>query len=228
MEADRGLESVIKVAVERVTGLGRGIVLGLGSGRTSAAFIKSLAANAGARVVEAVVPTSLQAEAAASENGFKIGSLYNYGGVDIYVDSFDQCSLEGDLLKGMGGALAREKLLMRLAGTVLLIGTEEKLAEKLTSPIPLEALPYAAPALPRLLRDRGWSVRPRTGEGKAGPVITDNGNVLMLVEVGVVEDPPLIERELKMTPGVVEAGVFPNRGYKVIVGMRDGTIREIT
>ncbi len=228
LEAGKGFEAVVRVAVERVAGLGRGIVLGLGSGRTSAAFIKSLAASEGARIVEAVIPTSLQAEAAASENGFRIGSLYNYEGVDIYVDSFDQCSFAGDLVKGMGGALAREKLLMRLARSVLLIGTEVKLAERLSSPIPLEVLPYAAPALPRLLRARGWGVKARTCEGKAGPVITDNGNVLMLVEVGVLDDPPLIERELKMIPGVVEAGVFPNRGYKVIVGMRDGTIREIT
>ncbi len=228
MEGSRDLEAVVRVAVERVTGLGRGVVLGLGSGRTAAAFIKSLAASGGARTVEAVIPTSLQAEAAASENGFRIGSLYNYEDLDIYVDSFDQCSLAGDLVKGMGGALAREKLLMRLARFVLLIGTEEKLAEKLSAPIPLETIPYAAPTLPRLLRGKGWSVRAKISEGKAGPVVTDNGNVLMLVEVGVVDDPPLLERELKMIPGVVEVGVFPNRGYKVIIGMRDGTIREIT
>ncbi|MEM1534643.1 MAG: ribose 5-phosphate isomerase A [Nitrososphaerota archaeon] len=225
---DRALEAVVKVAVESVKSLGGGVVLGLGSGRTSAAFIKSLAAEEGPRIVEAVIPTSIQSEAAASEAGFRIGSLYNYESIEIYVDSFDQCNVSGDLVKGMGGALAREKLLMRLARSVLLIGTEEKLVEKLSIPVPLEVLSYAAPAIPRLLREKGWNVRVKTSEGKSGPVVTDNGNVLMLVEMGVVNDPPLVERELKMIPGVVEAGIFPNRGYKVIVGMRDGAVREIT
>lgn len=111
---------------------------------------------------------------------------------------------------------------------MLLIGTEEKLSEKLTAPIPLEALPPAAPAVARLIQMRGWRVGLKESEGKAGPVITDNGNVLMLAELGVVEEPARIEVELKMLPGVVEVGIFPNRGYKVIIGMNDGTVREIT
>lgn len=222
------LESVLEAAVERVLSLGAGVVLGLGSGRTSEAFIKALGAAGGQKVVEAVIPTSIQAEAAASAAGFKVGSLYNYMDIDIYVDSFDQCSLRGDLVKGMGGALAREKLLMRLSKAILLIGTEEKLSEKLSAPIPLEVLPFAAPAIPRLVRDKGWSVSPRRSEGKAGPVVTDNGNLLMLAEVGVVEEPERVEVELKTIPGVVEAGIFPNRGYKVLIGTHSGGLREIT
>ncbi|MEM2038503.1 MAG: ribose-5-phosphate isomerase A, partial [Nitrososphaerota archaeon] len=64
-------------------------------------------------------------------------------------------------------------------------------------------------------------------EGKAGPVITDNGNLLMLVEVGEVEEPEEMERELKMIPGVVEVGIFPNKGYRVLIGLEDGRVREI-
>ncbi|MCS7145853.1 MAG: ribose 5-phosphate isomerase A [Nitrososphaerota archaeon] len=228
MEAGRGLEAVVDVAVERVKRLGKGLVLGLGTGRTSTAFIRRLAEAAEPGMLEAIIPTSIQAEEAAARLGFKVGSLYNFGEVDIYVDSFDQCSRSGDVVKGMGGALAREKLLTTLARTVLLIGTEEKLSEKLTAPIPLEALPPAAPAVARLIQMRGWRVGLKESEGKAGPVITDNGNVLMLAELGVVEEPARIEVELKMLPGVVEVGIFPNRGYKVIIGMNDGTVREIT
>lgn len=106
MEAGRGLEAVVDVAVERVKRLGKGLVLGLGTGRTSTAFIRRLAEAAEPGMLEAIIPTSIQAEEAAARLGFKVGSLYNFGEVDIYVDSFDQCSRSGDVVKGMGGALA--------------------------------------------------------------------------------------------------------------------------
>jgi len=221
------LESVVQAAVQRVTSFGRGVILGLGTSQTSAAFIERLATTVGTQAIEAVIPTSIQAESRATSLGFRAGSLYNYLDIDIYVDSFDQCDIRGDLIKGMGGALAREKLLMSLAKNVLLIGTEEKLSDRLKAPVPLEVIPFAAPAASSILRSRGWKACPKVSEGKAGPVITDNGNLLMLVEVGEVEEPEEMERELKMIPGVVEVGIFPNKGYRVLIGLEDGRVREI-
>jgi len=222
-----GLEAVIRVAVERVRAL-KPSVLGVGTGTTSNAFIRAVAAELGPGSVDAVIPSSIQAESLAAELGFRVGSLYSYPAIDVYVDSFDQCSASGDMLKGMGGALAREKVLAALARRPIFIGTEEKFAERLAGPIPLEVLPFAAPAVQRLLGMRGWRATPRLSGGKAGPVITDNGNVLMLVELGVIEGAARLEAELKALPGVVEVGIFPNRGYEVLVGKNGGRVMVVS
>jgi ribose 5-phosphate isomerase A len=222
-----GLEKVVREAVERVLSLGLGLVLGLGTGRTSARFIGELARAAPPGAVECVIPTSFQSETAASKAGFRIGSLSNYSSVDVYVDSFDQCNVRGDLIKGMGGALAREKLLMTLARSVILIGTEEKLSETLNIPVPIEVLTFAAPAIPILLQRKGWRVVEKTSQGKAGPVITDNGNILMLADVGAINEPEKAEWELKVTPGIVEVGLCPRKGHRVLIGRRGGELLEI-
>ncbi len=221
------LESVVREAVEEVLSLGRGLVLGLGTGRTSARFVAELAKAAPRGVVDCVIPSSLQSEAAAAAAGFGIGSLQNHPSIDVYVDSFDQCNTRGDVIKGMGGALAREKLLMALASSVILAGTEDKLSEKLSIPVPIEVLTFAAPVIPLLLQSRGWRAAAKTSEGKAGPVITDNGNVLMLVELGEIADPARIEVELKSMRGVVEVGICPRTNFTVLIGRESGGVLKI-
>ncbi len=221
------LESVVREAVEKVLSSGRGLVLGLGTGKTSTRFVAELAKAAPSGAVSCVIPSSLQSEAAAAAAGFRIGSLLNHPSIDIYVDSFDQCNNRGDVIKGMGGALAREKLLMALARSVILAGTEDKLSERLNIPVPLEVLTFAAPAIPQLLQSRGWRAAAKISEGKAGPVITDNGNVLMLVELGEITDPAGVEVELKSVRGVVEVGVCPRTNFTVLIGRESGEVLEI-
>lgn len=227
MQRDRAREAVVREALKRVAELGGEVVLGLGTGTTSSLFIEMLSQSAAAPRIRAVIPTSYQSEAAAQEAGFTCTGPWRYTRPDIYVDSFDQCDAAGNVIKGGGGAMVREKILMSSSRSVLLIGDEEKLVERLSAPIPIEVVPFAAYILRERLRGMGYRPSIRQAAGKAGPVISDNGNMIMDVEVGPVSRPEEMERELRLLPGVVEVGLCHRRGYVVLIGRGDGSVAEI-
>jgi ribose 5-phosphate isomerase A len=116
---------------------------------------------------------------------------------------------------------------MAASRRVVLIGDHLKLRNRLSGPVPVEVLPFAVDFLLRALTKMGMrpSLRP-AGQGKVGPVVTENGNLLIDLNPDVVDDPVALEARVKMMPGVIEVGICPNRGYRVIVGMPDGNLVE--
>jgi ribose 5-phosphate isomerase A len=214
-------------ALELVASEGR-VVLGLGTGTTVATFVDLMVEKGAMRIVEAVIPTSRQSEELARRTGLRIASLGDFPEPSIYVDSFDQVDRAGNTVKGGGGAHAREKVLMAASRNVVLIGDHLKLRDHLSGPVPVEVLPFAVDFLLRAFTKMGMrpSLRP-AGQGKVGPAVTENGNLLIDLNPDVVEDPVALEARVKLIPGVVEVGICPNKGYKVIVGMPDGNLIEL-
>ncbi|MEM4211952.1 MAG: ribose-5-phosphate isomerase RpiA [Nitrososphaerota archaeon] len=231
MEKERNKErarmAVVDVAIKTVASLGSNITIGLGTGSTSALFINMLSRTIGTESVRAVIPTSYQSEEEAAKAGFKIAYLREVKRPDIYVDSFDQCDLQGNVIKGGGGAVTREKLLMVLSRKVLLIGDEQKLVNKLNMAVPIEVIPFAIHGVITMISEMGWKPIIRQAAGKAGPVITDNGNLILDVDIGVIENPSEAELKLRVIPGVVEVGICTRRGYQILIGMNDGTVKSI-
>ncbi len=214
-------------ALELIASGGR-VVLGLGTGTTVATFVELMVEKGATGSVEAVVPTSRQSEELARRAGLRIASLGDFPEPDVYVDSFDQVDRAGNTVKGGGAAHAREKVLMAASRKVVLIGDHLKLRDRLRGPIPVEVLPFAADFLLRAFN--GMGMRPslrRAGQGKVGPVVTENGNLVIDLNLEEVEDPEALERAVKLMPGVVEVGICPNRGYRVIVGFPDGNLIEL-
>jgi len=216
-----------KRALELVASEGR-MVLGLGTGTTVVTFVDLLVEEGATKSVEAVVPTSRQSEELARRAGLRIASLGDFPEPDVYVDSFDQVDRAGNSVKGGGAAHAREKVLMAASRKVVLIGDHLKLRDRLSGPVPVEVLPFAVDFLLRAFD--GMGMRPslrHAGQGKVGPVVTENGNLVIDLNPDVVDDPAALEARVKLMPGVVEVGICPNRGYKVIVGMPDGSTIEL-
>ncbi|MEM3040612.1 MAG: ribose-5-phosphate isomerase RpiA [Nitrososphaerota archaeon] len=231
MEKERNKErarmAVVDAAIKTVASLGSNITIGLGTGSTSALFINMLSRTIGTESVRAVIPTSYQSEEEAAKAGFKIAYLREVKRPDIYVDSFDQCDLQGNVIKGGGGAVTREKLLMALSRKVLLIGDEQKLVNKLNMAVPIEVIPFAIHGVITMISEMGWKPIIRQAAGKAGPVITDNGNLILDVDIGVIENPSEAVLILRVIPGVVEVGICTRRGYQILIGMNDGTVKSI-
>lgn len=217
----------INAAINILASVGKDIILGLGTGTTSAMFINMLSKNVETGIIRAVIPTSYQSEEEVVKAGFKIISLREVTSPDVYIDSFDQCDVYGNVIKGGGGAVTREKLLMRLSRKVILIGEEQKLVEKLNIPVPVEVVPFAVHGVSAIISSIGWRPMIRQASGKAGPVITDNGNFMLDVDVGLIDAPSEVEQRLKLIPGVVEAGICPRKGYQVIIGTSDGSVKSI-
>jgi ribose 5-phosphate isomerase A len=203
-------------------------VVGLGSGRTVVYAVSELSGKVKTEKIQVFcIPSSYQILLEALKRGLKVSSLYEHTEVDITLDGADEVDAKLNLTKGGGGALAREKILASTSKRYTIMVDGRKLVDKLGSskPVPVEVLPFAAPAVKRRLERIFRRVEFREGSGKLGPTITDNGNFLLDVYTGPLENPWETERQIKGIPGVVEVGLFIEMAHEVYVGFKDGVKR---
>ncbi|MFC6736478.1 ribose 5-phosphate isomerase A, partial [Halolamina salina] len=132
----------------------------------------------------------------------------------------------GALVKGGGAAHAREKLVDSAAERFVVVADPTKEAERLSHPVPVELLPDARAPVAEAVRSAGGEPELRAAERKDGPVVTDNGNLVLDCAFGEIDDPDALARTLSTVPGVVEHGLFVGLVDEVHVGSDDGV--EIT
>lgn len=202
-----------------------GMTVGLGTGSTAAYAIWTL----GERVENGLdlrgVPTSYQSRELAIECGIPLAALDSHT-VDLAIDGADQFVV-GDLLKGGGAAHAREKVIATAADEFLVVADESKHAERLDGPVALEVLPDARPVVARKVEELGGEPRLRAATAKDGPVVTDNGNLLLDCDFGAIEEPAVLAADLAAVPGVVEHGLFVGLADAIHIGLADGVeVRE--
>ncbi len=205
-------------AAQMAARLRPGDVVGVGSGTTSHLTVVALAERARAEGFSwTAVPTSLEVALTCGTLGVAVGSLATLR-PDWSFDGADEVDPEANLLKGRGGALLREKLVMAASPERYVVVDRSKLVERLGSrfPVPLEVVPEAV----RLVRDQlaqlgVTEVALRRAEGKDGPLITERGNLLL--DARLPEVTARSEAELKAIPGVVESGLFMGFQPRVVV-----------
>ncbi|MFC3477776.1 ribose-5-phosphate isomerase RpiA [Halobacterium litoreum] len=194
-----------------------GAVVGLGTGSTAAHAIRAL----GERDAEIEgVATSFQSRQLAIEAGIPLTSLEE-ASVDVAIDGADQVA-DGDLVKGGGAAHAREKYVDASADRFLVVADPSKEVDALDYPVPVEVLPDAHPVVAERVRDLGGDPELRAAERKDGPVVTDNGNLVVDCAFGEIEAPRALAASLSEIPGVVEHGLFVGLADAVYVGTDDG------
>ncbi|MEM1564008.1 MAG: ribose 5-phosphate isomerase A [Candidatus Bathyarchaeia archaeon] len=213
-------------ALEAVKHVKDGFILGLGSGSTVAYAAEEIGKRIVAKKLRVkAVPTSYQAFMLAVKNSIPITTLEENSTIDLTIDGADQIDDDLNLIKGMGGALTREKIVAAASKTLIIIADEGKKAKILGEngqQLPIEVLPFAASFVTRKLSQLGGKPKIREGAGKVGPIITDNGNFIIDVDFGLIKDPEELEKRLKMVPGIVETGLFINMADIVYLGKRDG------
>jgi len=215
-----------KAAFEAVKHVKDGFIVGLGSGSTAALAITALGErikNEGLKIKG--VPTSYQAFLLAAECGIPVTTLDENPVIDVTIDGADQLTPELFLIKGGGAALAREKIVASSSKQNIIIADEKKKVDFLglnNQFVPIEVLPFAlSPVNHQLFRLGGKAVL-REGIRKLGPVITDNGNIVLDVVFGEITDPAKLQLTIKMIPGVVEVGLFVGLTDIAYVGTRCG------
>jgi len=208
-----------------------GWIIGLGSGTTTAYALAEIARLSRARSFElSVVPTSHQIENLAVSHGLRIKNMNEAHTVDYAIDGADQVEVPSlNLIKGGGAALLREKVVDSTAHKLAIVVDERKLVKRLgdKQPIPLEVLPFAYKSVQVKITNMGGRARLRESTGKAGPVITDNGNFILDADFGTVENPSGLDRRLKMLPGLIETGLFLKMADRVYVGRSDGSVQVL-
>lgn len=206
-----------------------GMVIGLGSGTTAREFIKALASLKELEFL--LVATSADSEILAHEVGLgdRLRPMWAVDRVDLAVDGADEVTADKVLLKGRGGALLREKVVDYAAEKFVVLIERGKLVDKIPSknPVPVEVLPWAwRYAARQIVQKYGGSATLRMGEGKLGPVVTDNGNYILDWRPDGPVDPSL-EDEIKHIPGVVETGIFAKRKDAVVLVADEGGVTTL-
>jgi ribose 5-phosphate isomerase A len=187
-----------------------GMGLGLGTGSTADFVLEGLAARlADGRLSRIVgVPTSEQTAARAGELGIPLVTLDERPALDAAIDGADEIAPGLALIKGMGGAHLREKVVARAATRFVVVGDDAKLVDRLGSraPLPVEVVRFARAVCEHLLAGLGWTSTLRLRQG--APWVTDEGNLILDCRRDDWSDPLTLDRDVKMIPGVVEHGLF--------------------
>jgi ribose 5-phosphate isomerase A len=197
-----------------------GTVVGLGTGSTAAHAIRALGRRVDAGLDIRGIPTSFQARERAREAGIPLTSLEEETPA-LAIDGADQVA-DGHLVKGGGAAHTREKLVDAAAARLLVVVDPSKLAGALDHPIPVAVLPDARRPVAAAVREQGGRPELRRAERKDGPVVTDEGHLVLDCDFGTVENPTARARALSDVPGVVEHGLFVGLADEIHVGSEDG------
>jgi ribose 5-phosphate isomerase A len=191
-----------------------GMRVGLGSGSTVARLLPVLAGRGVSDV--AYVATSLETERVAREHGLDVRPFTSFDRLDLALDGADQVAPSGWLVKGGGGAHTREKVVAAAAERFVVIASSNKLVGALTSPIPLELLPFGLESTLHLLKRVALRSAPPTPDGG-----------LLADYLGPAEDPDQLAARLSQTPGVVEHGLFPPQLISEILVAIGSSVRTL-
>jgi ribose 5-phosphate isomerase A len=215
-----------EAAIAALDEIKSGMVVGLGTGSTAAHFIRELGARVRAGLRIQGIPTSEASRQLAEEYGVPLTTFAEHSALDVTVDGADEVSPSLDLIKGLGGALVREKLVARASARLVIVVDSGKLVERLGSraPIPVEIVPFALDVVRNRLEKMGGEVRVRQQANK--PFVSDNGNLVLDWGYGEIGQPDVLEQRLKSMTGVVDCGIFANLARRVIVADPTG-IRTI-
>ena len=197
-----------------------GMVVGLGTGSTAAHAICRLGERVDAGLDIEGIPTSFQSRELAREAGIPLTSL-DAASPDIAIDGADQVA-DGQLIKGGGAAHAREKVLDTAADRFLVVIDPRKEADALDEAVPVEVLPSARRPVADAITDLDGDPDLRAAERKDGPVVTDNGNLVLDCAFGEIDDPAALAASLAAVPGAVAHGLFVDSPDEIHLGTADG------
>ncbi|MAS27227.1 MAG: ribose 5-phosphate isomerase A [Synechococcus sp. NAT40] len=220
------------VATAAVDQIKDGMVLGLGSGSTAALMIQGLGAKLAAGELKDIVgvTTSFQGEVLAAELGIPLLSLNAVDRIDLAIDGADEVDAAFQLIKGGGACHVQEKLVACRADRFVVVVDSTKLVDRLNLDflLPVEVLPGAWRQVQAQLQAMGGNADLRMATRKAGPVVTDQGNLVLDVKFnGGIADPVGLERDLNNLPGVLENGLFVNLADEVLVGEINGDVAGV-
>jgi len=195
-----------------------GMSLGLGTGSTADCFLDALGERVRAGLRVRGVPTSERTARRAEALGIALTTLEECPRLDLAVDGADQVDPRGHLIKGLGGALFREKRVAKASAELVIIVDEGKLVDLLGAgcPVPVEVRVDAGETVREAIRSLGADPVLRSREDR--PYVTDNGNHIVDAHFPSVSDPAALEGALNRIPGVLDNGLFVGMTGRVLAG----------
>ena len=186
-------------------------VIGLGSGRAATTFVKTLSKFARTKNFKIkCVPTSTQIKLVAEEGNLPLIETDQVKHIDVVFDGADQIDKNNFLIKGGGGALLRENILMSLAKKVVIIADKTKFVKNFNRSIPVEVHPLARNIVQKNISKTGGEAILRSLD-RGYPFVTENGNIILDCDFGEIKNPKSLQQKILQIPGVLEVGIFTRK-----------------
>lgn len=212
-----------ETAVEQVQS---GMVIGLGTGSTAIHATRQIGRLlAGGRLHDIrAIPTSEEIGREARELGIPLVTLDDCSAVDLTIDGADEIDPQLNLIKGLGGALLREKVVAAASRQMIVVADFSKQVERLGSraPVPVEVIPFARRPVTEYLTTLGARVTERMKDGDS--LITDEGNIILDCYFGPISDAHTLAQTIRQQPGVVEHGLFLSLASQAIIATDEGVV----
>src|SRR6516165_10755074 len=211
-------------ALRAIEEIENGMIVGLGTGSTAAFVVEGLGARVARGLKVVGIPTSERTAAQARRLGISIATFAEHQRLDLTIDGADEVQLGTlDLIKGLGGALLREKIVASASDRLIIVVDQEKLVEQLGehTPVPVEVTQFGWQATAVALAKLGCVPERRYAVNEQ-PYVTDGGNFILDCRFGPLADPGSTEQRLAMTVGTVESGLFVGRTSVVVVASTTG------
>ena len=210
----------------------KSMILGIGSGSTIVYAVEHIGKlNRESHLNLKCIPSSFQSYQMIIENGLELGTLEQYPDIDLDLDGADEVDKNLNLIKGGGGCLVQEKILASNSKKFIILVDFRKKSEKLgmnwKKGVPIEVIPMAYFPVMKKLEILGGKPILRMAQSKSGPLITDNGNFILDVDFGVIENPSDLNDKLLHIPGIVDTGFFIGMTSKAYIGTKDGKVEVL-
>lgn len=204
-----------------------GMNVGLGTGSTAYFAIKRIGDLVAEGYDLTCVATSVQSEELAKECGIRVVDLDEIDHLDITIDGADEVDPKMQLIKGLGGALLREKIVAAATLKEIIIADESKIVEKLgtKAPLPVEVLRFGHLHTKFALERQGCKAELRMRNGE--PFVTDGGNYIYDCRFQGIDNPFFLESRIDVIPGVVENGLFLNTAFDVLISNENGSVASM-
>ncbi len=218
--------AAIKAVEENVK---KNMVLGIGSGSTVVYAVERIAEmNSKEKLNLKCIPTSFQSHQLIVEHDLTLVSLDQFPEIDLDIDGADEIDMDLNLIKGGGGCLVQEKIIASNSKKLVIVAdfrkNSKKLGENWKKGVPVEVIPISYVPLMRKLEKLGGSPTLRMAQAKAGPVVSDNGNFILDVDFGVINNPKELNMKILTIPGVVDTGLFIDLASIAYIGKEDGNV----
>ena len=210
----------------------KSMIIGIGSGSTIVYAVEHIGKlNREDPLNLKCIPSSFQSYQLIIENGLELGTLEQYPDIDLDLDGADEVDTDLNLIKGGGGCLVQEKILASNSKKLIILVDYRKKSEKLgmnwKKGVPIEVIPMAYFPIMKKLKVLSGKPILRMAQSKSGPLITDNGNFIVDVDFGVIENPTELNDKLLHIPGIVDTGLFIGMASSTYIGTEDGNVEVL-
>lgn len=197
-------------------------IIGLGTGSTTAYAIEHIGKRLQSGSLKNIIgiTTSFQAEVLAKKYNIPLSTLDMVDHIDIAIDGADEVDPRKNLIKGGGAAHTQEKIVDSLAKKFIVVVDGNKIVDSLgsTVPVPVEVIPKALTPVIKKLKELGGNPDLRMGIRKAGPIVTDQGNLIIDTKFDYIDDPKSLETIINNIPGVLDNGLFVGVANLILIG----------